>query len=346
MAKKNSVTLYDVAQRVGLARSTVAFVMSGKAADVGLAQKTIEKVEAAAKELGYVPNYWASSLARRSSDIVTVLLGGLSGDWSDQIMYSISQTLTAESYVPFLAADWRDPILFEKMVSATIQRRDAGMLCHSPTGTVEQYSAIIENGIPLVFLGDVPDFLSGFPQINSVVWDDEQAVTTAIEHLIDTGYRKIAFIGADHGFISDHRRLAAYEKALEEGGLEVRKDWQGWMKVETLSFSLAREILESMFAPGKERPDALFALNHAVALEILQVAAEMGISIPGDTALIGLGDLPANRFAGISTMREPVLELGEAAARMLMELIEDPDKQPLHRKISCNELLIRKTTAV
>ncbi|RKX39274.1 MAG: hypothetical protein DRP64_14460, partial [Verrucomicrobia bacterium] len=218
LAKKNLVTLFDVAQHVGLSRTTVGAVMSGKAADVGLAQETVEKIEAAAKELGYERNYWATSLARRSSDIVTVLLGGLSGNWGDQIMFSISQTLTAESYVPFLAADWHDPILFEKFISATIQRRDAGMLCHSPTGTVEQYSRLIENGIPLVFLGDVPGFLSGFPEINSVVWDDEQAVKTAIRHLVDTGRRKIAFIGANHGFISDHRRFAAFEKALEEAG--------------------------------------------------------------------------------------------------------------------------------
>ncbi|MEN8254564.1 MAG: LacI family DNA-binding transcriptional regulator [Verrucomicrobiota bacterium] len=346
MAKKNPVTLNDLAQHVGLAKSTVAFVMSGKAPDMGIAQKTVEKVEAAAKKLGYERNYWATSLARRSSDIVTVLLGGLSGDWGDQVMYSITQTLTANSFFPFVAADWRDPKLFDKAVSATIQRRDAGMICHTATGDAEQFSRIIRNGIPLVFLGDIPCALSNVPELNSVVWDDEQAVKTAIRHLVDTGRRNIAFVGADHGVDADQHRLAAYEEALEEAGLKVRKDWQFWAKLAGSPLSGIKEALEFLFAPGKEHPDALFALNHVVSRDIRLVAAEMGIRMPEDTALIGLGDFPANQVAGISTIREPIHELGEAAAEMLLELIKDPGKKPLHRKISCNELLARKTTAV
>jgi len=343
--KKNTANLNDVAQHVGLSKSTVSLILNGKAASVGLAQKTVEKVEKAAKELGYMPNYWASSLARRSTRNVTILLGGLSGDWGDQIMFSISQALMAQSYYPLLAADWHNPELFEHIISATIQRQDAGMICHSPTGTVEQYVQLIENKIPLVFLGDIPHFLSGIPEINSVVWDDEQAVKTAIDHLVNTGRRKIAFIGANHGFISDHRRLAAYEKALEEAGLEVRKDWQIWMKVGAHSLAMERDLLERLFASENDRPDALFSLNHGVSVETLQAAHDLGIRIPEDAAIIGLGDFPIIKAAGLSAVREPVHELGEAAVQMVLELIKKPNQQPLHKKISCNDLLIRKTTA-
>jgi len=320
--------------------------MGGKAKSVGLAQKTVDKIEAAAKEIGYERNYWAGALARQSTDIVTILLGILSGEWENQIIYSVTQSLTNKDYFPFLAVDWREPALFEKMVTAAIQRRDAGIICHSATGNAEQYMRIFKNGIPLVFLGDIPDILQGIPGINSVVWDDEQAVKTAINHLIDTGRKKIAFIGADHGVDSDHRRLAAYEQALDEAGLEVRKDWQIWLGLAPMSFLGTQEALEQLFAPEVAHPDALFALNHAIAHDVLRVASEMGIRIPEDTALIGLGDLSANKASGISTMREPLQELGEAAAQMLIKLIEDPNQNPLHRKISCNELLIRKTTAV
>jgi len=344
MAKKNTVTLYDVAQHVGFSKSTVAYVMSGKAADVGVAQKTIEKIKAAAEELGYVPNYWASSLARQSTGMISVLLSGLAGDWADRVMYSLSQTLRPKAYTPFLAADWDDPLIFEKEVSSAIQRRDEGVICHSFIGDVKQYSRIIESGIPLVFLGDVPCSLSGMTEINSVVWDDEQAVKTAVEHLVDTGRRKIAFIGADHGVTSDHRRLAAYERSMDEAGLELKKDWTFWLKRKPFSDTTTQECLERLFAPGKEKPDALFALNDMIAMNILNLADEVGIRIPDDVAIIGMGDLPISKLAGLSTMREPLGELGEAAAQMVLELIEDPTKTPLHRDITCNELVIRKTT--
>ncbi|RKX47602.1 MAG: hypothetical protein DRP64_00580 [Verrucomicrobia bacterium] len=344
MAKKNGITLYDVAQHVGFSKSTVAYVMSGKAGDVGVAQKTIEKIKAAAEELGYVPNYWASSLARQSTGMISVLLSGLSGDWADRVVYSLSQTLRLKAYTSFLAADWDDPLIFEKEISSAIRRRDEGVICHSFMGDVQQYSKIIKSGIPLVFLGDVPCSLSGMTEINSVVWDDEQAVKTAVEHLVDTGRRKIAFIGADHGVISDHRRFSAYERSMEEAGLELRKNWMFWLKQKSFSDTTTRETLELLFAPGKEKPDALFALNDMIALNILNLADKVGIKIPDDVALIGMGDLPITKLIGLSTMREPLGELGEAAAQMVLELIEDPTKTPLHRDIVCNELMIRKTT--
>ena len=80
MARKNKVTLTDVAQHAGFSNTTVSFVLNGKAAEIGVAKKTIEKIEAAAAELAYQPNYWASSLARKSTGMISVLLSGLSGD--------------------------------------------------------------------------------------------------------------------------------------------------------------------------------------------------------------------------------------------------------------------------
>ncbi|MEN8255260.1 MAG: LacI family DNA-binding transcriptional regulator [Verrucomicrobiota bacterium] len=344
MAKKNATTLKDVAQHAGFSNATVSYVLNGKAAEIGVAQKTVEKIEAVAEELGYQPNYWASSLARKSTGIISVLLHGLSGDWGDRVVYSLGQALRTKDYSPFLAVDWDDPLLFKKEVSSAIQRKDEGVICHSFVGDAKQYSRIVESDIPLVFVGDVPCSIHEMPGINSVVWNDAQAVKTAVEHLVDAGCRKIAFIGADHGVVSDRRRLAAFEEALVKAGLESRKDWQFWMKLEPFSFAPTKETLEFLFAPGKENPDALFALNDSIAINILHVAAEMGIRFPEDAALMGLGDLPISEFAGLSTMREPLRELGEAAAQMIMELIEEPDKKPLHREITCNELVVRKTT--
>ncbi len=290
MARKNGVTLYDVAQHVGFSKSTVAYVMSGKAADVGVAQKTIEKIEAAAEELGYVPNYWASSLARQSTGMISVLLDGLWGGWADEVMFAISQTLRPQTYTPFLAADWTDPQLFEKEVSATIRRRDEGVICHSFIGETKQYARIVDSGIPLVFIGSVPLHLEGLPGLNSVVWDDGPAVEMAVQHLVDTGRKKIAFLGVEHGVLSDHRRFMAYEKAIKKAGLELRKEWQSWTVLEQVTASPAKKGLESFFAPGKERPDALFALNDAIALDVLLVAGHMGIRVPEDLAVIGMGD--------------------------------------------------------
>ena len=219
MARKNPVTLDDVARYVGFAKSTVAYVLRGKASDVGVSQETIEKVEAAAAELGYVPNYWASSLARRSSGMIAVLLSDLSADWADRVVSSLSRALLTKAYTPFLSADWCDPRILDKNVSAVIQRRDAGVICHSYVGDAKHYSRIIESGIPLVFLGEVPCCYSEVPGINFVSWNAREAVNPAVEHLMNIGRRKIAFIGVDDGMGSSCRRLEGFERAIAEAGL-------------------------------------------------------------------------------------------------------------------------------
>ena len=119
----------------------------------------------------------------------------------------------------------------------------------------------------------------------------------------------------------------AYEKVIKEAGLELREEWQGWMRMDQFPDSPAQENMERFFASGKERPDALFALNDAVALEVLLMAEEMGIRVPEDLAVIGMGDLPITKNVSLSTMHEPLRELGSAAAQMVLELIDNPEKK-------------------
>jgi len=343
MAKKNAVTLFDVAQHVGYAKATVSYVLSGKAADVGVAQKTIEKIEAAAKELGYVRNYWASSLARQATGMISILLNDLAGDWADQIVRPMGQALRSKEYTPFLAADWDDPVLFEREVTAVTQRRDEGVICHSFIGDVAQYKRLTDCGIPLVFLGAVPRCLDGVSGVNSVIWDDAQAVETAVRHFIKMGRRKIGFVGVDHGQVSDHRRFAAYAKTLVEAGLEPNPAWQIWMSRKDFTAEFTQENIAALFA-ADDVPDALFALNDAVAHNVLLALKKAGVRVPEDVAVIGMGDLPISTFADLSTMREPLAELGQAAAQMILELIDDPSKEPLCRQVTCNELVIRNST--
>jgi LacI family transcriptional regulator len=101
-----------------------------------------------------------------------------------------------------------------------------------------------------------------------------------------------------------------------------------------------------MFAPGCEHPDALFALNDALALSTLEVLYELGIRVPDDVALMGMGDLPFTAYAGVSlsTMKEPIEEMGREAAKLMLELIAHPGKGPVERLIPCLELKARRTT--
>ncbi len=187
---------------------------------------------------------------------------------ADRVVSSLSRALLTKAYTPFLSADWCDPKILEKNVLAVIQRRDAGVICHSYVGDVEQYSRIVESGIPLVFLGEVPCCYSEVPGINFVSWDVREAVKPAVEHLVNIDRRKIAFIGVDDGMVSSNRRLEGFELAIAEAGLPRKDEWMVWLKF-GLPMPEMVQCVEQLLAPGVEKPDALFAMNDALAQGIL-----------------------------------------------------------------------------
>ena len=109
-------------------------------------------------------------------------------------------------------------------------------------------------------------------------------------------------------------------------------------------------FVEELLERDGPRPDAFFATNDAIALSLLSVLEGSGVMVPDDMAIIGLGDFPISsayggRYgAGLSTVRQPLVEIGQQAAEVMLQLIRSPRTKPVHRLIESNELVIRRTT--
>jgi len=342
---KSIATVSTIAKSLNLSKATVSLALNDQTKKYKLAESTIRRVKDAARELGYVPNPWASNLARQRSGVISVLLDSLTLDWANCVMQAIDEVVRLKSYTSFISVDWNNPKVFAQEMMAAIKRRDEGVICHSLVGTADQYTTLIKSGIPLVFLADIPEKMIDAEGINTAMWDDGPVVKIAVQHLIETGRKKIAFYGFHNGLISDMNRFSAYKESLTEAGMSVKNEWVKWGNgIPPLPYSMPLEILKTLFVNGKEHPDAIFALNDALALGILIEMPKLGIKVPDDVAIVGIGDLMLSRYMGLTTMREPLSELGRDAAEIVLELIENPKKTPIHRKITCNELIIRSTT--
>jgi LacI family transcriptional regulator len=162
-------------------------------------------------------------------------------------------------------------------------------------------------------------------------------------HLIKTGRRHIAFLGANHGNDSDIRRFKAYQKTLRDAGLDVKKEWVVWGREERGYWEKDVKIL---FASKKKSPDAIFAINDSVAMMVLEELDRLGVNVPGDVALAGVGNLTMVRSSRIAltTIREPLYEIGKRSAEIIMDIIRKPEQPAIKRFINYNELKIRKTT--
>jgi LacI family transcriptional regulator len=179
------------------------------------------------------------------------------------------------------------------------------------------------------------------------VWNSEVAAEAAVQHLIEIGRRRIAFLGVDYPGLGTLHRFKAYCRVLRENGLALHNDWIARPTASLAPEDIARLALDQFFSKKQPVPDAIFALNDGLALPALGQLEAKGFSVPGDVAIIGMGNLPlsAHPAIGLSTLREPVEEMGQAAASLLLEMITGKAATPVRRALSSCEVFARRTTA-
>ena len=222
-----------------------------------------------------------------------------------------------------------------------LERRDDGLITMPTMGCVELYREIAKTPLPVVFLGDeIPELT---PLISSVMWDPRDAIRAAIAHLAATGRKNIAFLGMDYPGLGTLHRFKAFREALNRQGLPVRRHLISRPPATGTAEQIVNASLDQFFSPRKDRPDAIFALNDGLALPALEALESRGLRVPEDVAVVGMGNLP-HASLGISTIPEPVEQMGEMAARLLLDIIEKRVKPPIHKSISTSEFIARRTS--
>jgi LacI family transcriptional regulator len=337
------VTAATLARHLGLSPSTVSIVLRGQAERRKIAPQTAERVREAARRLNYVPNQMARSLRQQRSDTIGVILADFRWEFAQAIMDGMWGILEAAGYTPFVAIHLFTAERARKELLSCLLRRDQGIICYPAPVDKSLYAPALRQDVPLILLGDRPEDATEF---NFVGWDSGTATRLALEHLIRSGRRRIAFLGPDHGTQMTRTIYRTYRKVLHEAGLPLRNEWTaqaniGWSVPQMLDWSLDR-----IFAPRREPPDAIFAMNDGLAVPTLDALAERGLRVPEDVAIIGLGDVPmaGHSCIGLSTVRVPFEELGYQAAKLMIDLIAARRKTPVELLVTGAQLCVRNTT--
>ena len=333
---KRTVTITDIAAELGLSVSTVSCVMRGDAVKFRIAPDTEKNILAAAEKMGYVPNQSARNLRAMKSNCISVLFSDLELSWADTVLKGVEKVTNDYGYGIFIAVDRRNTKLFTREVEAILQRRDEAVICHSHNIVLSEIEKL-RNTIPLVFVSDLPEELTGIEGLYSVLWDSSAAIEKAIKHFVAGGRKKIGFVGYRHGFISDTARYDAFVKSLTSAGIEHNKNRCLWLPDTVKSQD---EAIKSLLSNKKDMPDAIFALNDSIAISLIRQLRSLGLRVPEDIAVIGVGDLPMSEFVGLTTIAEPLEELGRISADAVMKLINNI-KVPSVSFVESNNLVIR-----
>jgi LacI family transcriptional regulator len=301
-----------VAERAGVTASTVSAVLNNSAAARSVPDRTKKKILAAARSLNYRPNFFARSLRVNRTHTVGIILEEIGDAYGSVIISGIERYLRQQNFFFFTVAHRHDEKLLATYSAMLRERGVEGFI------TVDTFLTE-EPALPTVAMAG-HRLIKG---VTNIVLNHRRAARLALQHLKDLGHERIAFMkGSDLSLDSEDRWNAICEVASE---LEICMrpelivELKGDDPTPNLGYPFAMQLL------ARKQPfTALFAYNDISAIGSIRAFQEHGLRVPEDVSVVGFDDIQSAAYINppLTTVRQPLKEMGETAARTLLDRIE------------------------
>lgn len=321
---RDSVTIRDVAARAGVSIATVSRVMRG---NIPVTPATRDRVLAAVAELEYRPSSLGRSLAEGQHAANGIVFPDLSGPYYAEVALGYEEAAgELGRSVLILSTHGRDAA--PDMVRDLAGRVD-GLVVLGRTVSDDVVQEIAGRGVPVVLLARPVTF-----EVDSVKAENVATAHALTDHLVAHGHRDFAFLGDAVSSPDTSERWSGLSAALKRAGLRPPDaPIPAGLREEE-----GRRMAEDVLAAGL--PDAIVCANDELALGLVTGLRESGASVPGDVAVTGWDDVMAARYGGLTTIRQPMRELGAHAARML-DLRIRGDAGPARHEVLPTQLVVR-----
>jgi LacI family transcriptional regulator len=349
-SKSTRVTIVDVARKSGFSPSTVSIVMSEAPLSRYVAAQTKERIRKTAQLMGYRPDVFARSLRSRRSNTVGVLVFDISDPFCVLILRGIEKALQPTPYLPILMDAHNERKLFERYLDLLLERRVEGLIVVANWLFDEGglLANLKEKKMPMVVVGgDLSE-----KQIGSVIVDNEAGGYAAMKHIYELGHRQIAVIRGPEKLIDSNRRWKGIQCFAAEHGLKLdpRRVRQLPDAIDPISGFEGGRLLTDELIRSRMKFSALIAFDDLTALGALRSLAQAGRSAPRDCSIIGFDDVPLAALStpGITTIRQPMEEMGSAATQRILDALGDPEDRrevPPDLQLLLPTLVLRDSTA-
>ena len=338
------VNLRMLAGHLELSQTTVSLVLNNSPSAKSIPQETRNRVIEAAERLNYRPNYFARSLRQKRSMSVGVLAPDLSEGYFTRVMSGVVQELTAARYFYFTAChDWKRELI-EKYPRMLVERAvDGFLLLNTP-------AEHIEVPVPVVAISAH----SAVNNVTNIVLDHHSAVEQALAHLYSLGHRRIAFMRGPRAIPDSEYRWEAIQQVGQEMNLKIdpalviRIDSAGWSMKDGYH-PMAPEIgyrpMQALLEKTREFT-AIFCFNDIAAIGAIRALKDAGLAVPGDVSVAGFDDIQSAAYStpSLTTVRQPLMEMGKRGAQVLLERITNRDKEYPAEIVMAPDLVIREST--
>lgn len=326
------VTIGDVAAAAGVSVATVSKVINDR---YGVAEDTSARVRAVIDALGYHASLVGQSLRSRRTMVLAVLVRDLE-PFSAELLKGVARGIHDTGYElvvfsgcgqPADQAGWERRYL--SRISGTLAD---GAILVTP-GSIDRTF-----GTPVVAV-DHNARSSSLPTVDS---ENLEGAVAATEHLLGLGHRRIGFLAGRTDLASARLREEGYRQALASAGIAVDEELVriGGYEAATAT-EAARELLQL-----DSRPTAIFAANDVTALQTAAVARSLGLDVPAELSVVGFDNVPESALGDppLTTVEQPIQQMGAEAVRLLIELVQDPDRPPA-QVVLPTRLVVRGSTA-
>jgi len=333
---KTQPTIVDIARKLNISTSTVSRALKNHP---GISKATIEAVKKCAEEIQYIPNEMAHNLRLKRNNTIAVIVPETVHFFFSSIISGIEDVTFNEGFNLLL---FKSDEKYEKEIKITqsiINARVAGVLASlsKETETYNHFQQILDNNIQLVFydricIGIITD---------RVVVDDYSGAMAAVEYLINTGCRRIAFYSSPLHLEISKNRKNGYLDALRKHNIKVDESLMYVCDTRSKAVELTPEVLSR-----PDPPDAFFAINDHTASGILYAVKKAGLKVPDDISICGFsgGDLAIACDPMLTTVEQHGYEVGSTAAKLLIDKITGKTHGNYTNRIIKTELIIRETT--
>jgi LacI family transcriptional regulator len=325
---------WDIARLAGVSQSTVSRVMNH---DPRISEATQTRVEQAMSRLGYRPNAAARTLITGRSNLMGLVVSNITNPFYPELIEAIAAAAAEHDYTVVLCNTQESEDLQLSMLDLLIEHQVDGAILTSPLR--DSALEIGRRGLDRVPLVTVNRRMRG-QQLDSVHLDNVRAGRLVAEHLWDLGHRRIAFIGGLRSASTNGERLSGVRTALRRLGMPLPRDYVvngefTWRH----GYAAANTLLTQ-----PNRPTALICADDLLALGVMDAAVDLGLEIPRDVAVVGFDDISvaALRQVALTTVRQPVAEMGRRAVDLLMARITGTAGDPVEVVLP-PELVVRRT---
>lgn len=327
-------TILDVAHLADVSQATVSRVVNG-GQDVRHATRA--RVEHAMRDLGYVANGSARALARGRTQVIGLLAQDVDDVFVTAVIAGVDRQVSAQGYDLLLCTTHARRDTEADYVARLARGMVDGLLIVLPGGLPAHVARLRDDGFPFVLIGHDDEA----PGCSVVSVANRRGARDAIRHLIGLGHRHIGFITGRDDVGAARARLAGYRDEMDAAGLGVRPDdvVPGDF-TETRGHAAAIEMLSR-----GDPPTAIVGSGDMAALGILRAADELGIPVPARLSVMGFDDIPeaARVDPPLTTVHQPLREMGRAAVDQLLGCLADPGRPPSRVTLDTS-LVVRGTT--